>query len=150
MFWDIGGILGLWLGCSVLSIVELLELILDSLVLLCYKIKNSKQNVLECSLQQTSTVTISNLHDLDGTNNFDDKHGTLQKKFVISSRRLHKPWHSGDKIKQNQKSHRHENSEEHKQGYNDDEINKDRTHSHDINVLHYIFGNITSEKDNIL
>ena len=38
LFWDIGGALGLFLGCSALSIIELIELAMDSMVILCHKL----------------------------------------------------------------------------------------------------------------
>ena len=54
LFWDIGGILGLWLGCSVLSIMELLELGLDALILLCYKITKKKYWALPVKSRNTA------------------------------------------------------------------------------------------------
>ena len=105
--------MGLWLGCSVLSIVELLELILDSLVLLCCKFRKRKPKVLEHSSQHTSAGSVSNFaHEFGGTNSFDDKHATVRKKLVLSSRRVHKPWYSGHKIKKNHKSCRYNNVED--------------------------------------
>ena len=45
--------MGLWLGCSVFSIVELLELTLDGLVLFCCKVVNRQHKVF--SRKQTKT-----------------------------------------------------------------------------------------------
>ena len=59
LFWDFGGILGLWLGCSVLSIVELIELALDALVLLCCKLTHRNHTVLPSNSQNRDALKVN-------------------------------------------------------------------------------------------
>ena len=145
LFWDIGGTLGLWLGCSVFSIVEIIELALDAFVLFCCKRTKRQHKVQPCTSNSTELTHGYNISAFERTIGLD-KHVTVRKKLVFSTKepqetncqRQSKQQKPNSNRDYNSKSGRHSGVNSYDDFYN-------RT-SQDYDVFRYLFGNMSRDK----
>ena len=137
--------MGLWLGCSVFSIVEIIELALDAFVLFCCKLTKRQHKVQPYTSNSTEMTQGYDISAFERTIGLD-KHVTVRKKLVFSTKQPQETNCQRHSKQQKPNSNRDDNSKSGgHSGVNSYDDFYNRT-SQDYDVFRYLFGNMSRDK----